>query len=225
MAVLPETGPITKTSLAESVYQTLLEAIVGGSLPSGTELSEVALAAELKVSRTPVHEALRRLAGDGFVEIRNNRKARVAHSTRKDLLEMYDVRRLLECAAAECAAGRIDEACLAELRKEADSLAATMQEENWVARAIAFDFRFHEAIAAASGNEHLRDEITRYFLLLRAFRRMISHQDALPEHLAILSALEARDPAAARQSMAAHLEATAQRAMAAHVEEADGRVA
>jgi DNA-binding GntR family transcriptional regulator len=153
------------------------------------------------------------------------RKARVAHSTRKDLLDMYEVRRLLECAAAERAALRMEASCLAELRKEVDDLAATVQEENWVARAIAFDFRFHEAIAAASGNDNLREEIRRYFLLLRAFRRMISHRDALPEHLVILNALEARDSVAAHRAMAAHLEATAQRALAAHVEETDGRVA
>jgi DNA-binding GntR family transcriptional regulator len=203
----------------------LLEAIVGGALPSGTELSEVALAAQLNVSRTPVHEALGRLCNDGFVEQRKNRTARVAHSTSQDLQEMYEVRKLLECAAAERAATRLPPKQLAALRQEAEGLTVVPRGEDWLARAIDFDFRFHEAIARASGNDHLRAEIGRYFLLLRAFRRMLSQDEAVGEHLAILRALEARDAGAASRAMAAHLESTCRRALAVHGDDGAGNVA
>src|SRR5579871_4312007 len=96
--------PISRTSLAESVYQHILEAILSGRLASGTEMSEVALAAELGVSRTPVHEALRRLAADGLVDSLAHRQARVATFTRQDVVDIYEMRGVLETAAAERAA-------------------------------------------------------------------------------------------------------------------------
>ncbi len=134
--------PIAKTSLAESVYQRILEAILSGTLAGGTELSEVALAAELGVSRTPVHEALLRLAADGLVEDLASRQARVARFTRQDLANIYEVRRILEPAAAELAATRMTDEQLAELRAAADALDAAKDKRDWANRAIDFDLRF-----------------------------------------------------------------------------------
>ena len=204
-------GPINKTSLAESVYQHVLEAILTGALASGTELSEVTLAAELGVSRTPVHEALLRLAADGLVEHLPNRCDRVACFTRDDIREIYEMRTVLECAAVERAVRRLGAEELAELRADADALASPPHGRTWVTRALDFDIRFHDALAAASGNERLRADVTRYRHLVRAFCRMSGNPDnlrqAVEEHRRILSALEARDAAAARRAMAGHVEA------------------
>jgi DNA-binding GntR family transcriptional regulator len=94
--ILKASQPIAKISLADSVYQRILEAILSGALASGMELSEVALAAELGVSRTPVHEALLRLAADGLVEDLSSRQARVASFSRSDIVEIYEVRQILD---------------------------------------------------------------------------------------------------------------------------------
>ena len=206
--------PIAKISLAESVYQRILEAILSGSLASDTELSEVALAAELGVSRTPVHEALLRLAADGLVEDLVSRQARVVHFTREDVVEIYGMRRILEPAAAELAATRIDDAQLIELRSAAESLLAGAGKRDWANRAIEFDLRFHQTLAAAAGNDRLRAEIAKYRRLVRAFCRATGArenlQQALREHLAIADALAARDAAAARRAMVAHIDARLQ---------------
>ena len=203
-------GPISRTSLAESVYQHVLEAILAGGLPGGAELNEVALAAELGVSRTPVHEALLRLAADGLVEQQASR-ARVACFDRNDVREIYEMRKVLECAAAERAARRLEEPRRAELREEADALADASEGRTWPARAIDFDIRFHDVLARAAGNERLRAEIVKYRHLVRAFCRMSGNpanlRAALAEHRRILDALEARDPVAARRAMAAHIDA------------------
>jgi DNA-binding GntR family transcriptional regulator len=202
--------PISRTSLADSVYQHILEAILTGSISSGTELSEVALAAELGVSRTPVHEALRRLAADGLVDSLAHRQARVAHFSRQDIVEIYEMRGLLETAAAERAARQLDTAQLAELREALDALADS-NTRGWTNRALDFDVRFHNLLAAATQNERLRAEIAKYRHLVRAFCRMSGTpqnlRDAMHEHARILKALEARDPAAARRAMAAHIDA------------------
>jgi DNA-binding GntR family transcriptional regulator len=202
--------PIARTSLADSVYQHILEAILTGSLASGTELSEVALAAELGVSRTPIHEALRRLAADGLVDSLAHRQACVAHFSRQDIVEIYEMRSLLETAAAERAAKNLDAAELVELREALDALADSGT-RGWTSRALDFDVRFHDLLAAATRNERLGAEIAKYRHLVRAFCRMSGTpqnlRDAMHEHDRILQGLEARDPAAARRAMAAHIDA------------------
>jgi DNA-binding GntR family transcriptional regulator len=202
--------PLAKTSLADAAYERLLEAILTGRLASGVELSEVALAAELQVSRTPIHEALRRLGADGLVHLAGSGPARVAEFTRRDVAEIYEMRICLEQAAAERAAERMTDEQLAELREHADELTeATLR--GWNAKALQFDVAFHDRIAEACGNERLRREIRKYRHLVRAFCRMSGNVEnlraAYAEHRTILDALTARDSEAAGRAMAAHIRA------------------
>ena len=88
--------PVKRPSLVDSVYETLLEAIISGQLSPGTELNSVQLANQLDVSRTPVTEAINLLAHDGVVEQVNHRRARVARFSRQELADIYEVRKLLE---------------------------------------------------------------------------------------------------------------------------------
>lgn len=202
--------PVVRTSLSEIVYENILESIVAGTLSSGTELNEVALAEELQVSRTPVHEALRRLAADGLVELLATKRARVARFDEKDLLEIYEMRKLLEGAAAERAARRATGEDLAGLRKELRQLMAARADEAWAARAIAFDLAFHQRIAELSGNAALVRDIARYKRLVQGFCRITGTsanlKDACREHARLLDALEAGDARAARREMEAHIE-------------------
>lgn len=211
MLRLTENGaPLVRQTLVDSVYETLLEAILSGKIASGTDLNEVALARELGVSRTPVHEAIAWLAADELLELSGSR-ARVRTMTAQDVADLYDVRQLLECTAVERAATRMEEEVLQQLRAEARELARTKGDPDWPGRVIKFDVRFHDAVAAASGNVRLRSEIQRYRLLVRAFCRITGGhlknlQDSFQEHLAILRALEKREPKTARKAMAAHIE-------------------
>lgn len=202
---------ISRASLAESVYETLLEAMIHGRLAAGVELNEVALAKQLDVSRTPVHEALRRLVADGLIKAHGRRKLCVAALSHEEVAEVYAMRRLLEGAAAERAATRMSDDALAELRRAVESLAAGDGAVDWAAKALHYDIEFHDAIAGACGNGRLRDDISRYRLLVRGLCRMTGTldnlRDALAEHVAILKALEARNGRAARKAMAAHIDA------------------
>jgi DNA-binding GntR family transcriptional regulator len=81
--------------LVESIYETLLEAIVSGRLALGSELNSVGLAKQLDVSRTPLREALRLLERDGLVHLTENHKARVANFSTDDIREIYEVRLLV----------------------------------------------------------------------------------------------------------------------------------
>ncbi len=202
--------PLAKTSLADAAYERLLEAILSGRLRGGAELSEVALAAELQVSRTPVHEALRRLNADGLVNIPSSGPARVARFTRRNVIEIYEMRICLERAAVERAATRMTDDQLTALAEAASQLAdPTIR--GWRTKALQFDVLFHDQIREACGNDRLRHEIRKYRHLVRAFCRMSGNAENLraahAEHLAILGALTARQSAVAGRAMADHIAA------------------
>jgi len=207
---LPAPEPEAEPSrLSDAVYERLLESILDGKLTPGTVLSEVALAKEMAVSRTPVHDALRQLAKDGLIHQEVNRRATVVTVSKEDVYDIFEMRKILESEAAKRAADRIDRPTLARLRGIAETLAATRDRPDWLARWADFDEEFHATIARASGSPRLAADIGRYCLLHRFFNRKVTEvqvlQPALEEHLAILDALEAHDAEAARQAMFDHI--------------------
>jgi DNA-binding GntR family transcriptional regulator len=139
---------------AERAYGTLRAAIVGGRLAPGTRLRESDLADWLGVSRTPVREALRRLAEGGLVDTLPNRGAVVAQWSNEDMREIFGITGLLQAYGARLAADRIPDDELAELTRivdEAERVARTGDAETiW-----SLDRAFHDAILAASGNRTL----------------------------------------------------------------------
>ncbi len=203
-------GAIKKVRLADSVYQSLVEAILTGRLAAGSALSEVALAEELGVSRTPVHEAVRRLIIDELIEVLPNRTLRVAQLSRQGIFEVYEMRKLLEPAATKLACRNLSDADLTQMRAELDELKQTEDDEPWARRAIDFDIRFHQQIADVCGNSRLRTAITKHRRLVRAYCRIsgttTNLRDAVLEHDAILSALEQRHANAAQLAMELHIE-------------------
>jgi DNA-binding GntR family transcriptional regulator len=210
-APLPfQAASIERTTLSDRVYETLLEAIVSGRLTPGVELSVVALAKELDVSRTPVHDALRQLAHDGLVEQEINRKARVAGFTRDDVFEIYEVRKLLEGRAAEIAATRIDDRSLARLCANAHQLNTTQGSVDWQQRWLDFDEDLHGTIAHASGNRRLWMDIARYRLLQRGLHMLVANIECLKqasgEHDQILDALRQHNAKEAAAAMVSHIE-------------------
>lgn len=216
--ILQVKTPLSRKSLSDSVYDALLENILSGALRAGGEISEVALADALQVSRTPVHQAVGRLLKDGLLVQLPPRKLVVARFQREDVEEIYEMRRLLEAEAAGRAAVGMSSDTLRRLRAEGDALEGESTSDAWAARALDFDQRFHDAIAEASGNRRLRADIARYRLLARAFCRLTGSREnlreALKEHLDILSRLEARDGKGAARLAAEHVEKRCQAVLA-----------
>jgi len=206
---IPDT-PIARSTLADSAYETLLEAIVSGTLRSGAVLTSVGVANQFHISRTPAQEALRRLTGDGLLEMPTGKRATVKKFTREDAIEIYEMRMLLEGECAARATIRIDQKDLAELRVQVEGLLKSEVNVDWCSRALQCDAWFHEQLAEASQSRRLCENIDRYRLLVRGFCRMIGTekhlQDAAHEHLEIVSALEQRDPERARETMQRHIQ-------------------
>lgn len=117
---IPDRSPVTPGSKNATVL--LRDLILGGSIPAGARLGEVELAGRLEVSRTPVREALSRLAAEGLVELIPNRGARVAKWTDQDLEQIFELRLRLEPYAVGLAVPRMTGADLDELDELATRL-------------------------------------------------------------------------------------------------------
>lgn len=204
-----EFGRVTPASLSDQVHQRLVEALVSGQFGGGEELNEVNLAAQFRVSRTPVREALRRLASEGLVVNQRNRQTTVIEMSRQDVIETYQVRQILEASAARFAATQIGENRIQELQSLATA-AAPAAEAEWGRGERRFDEELHRAIAEASGNGKLLGEIQRYHNLVRFVRSRVARspqrlEQGHAEHLRILAALADHDAALAEAEMSAHI--------------------
>jgi DNA-binding GntR family transcriptional regulator len=187
------------------VARILREQIIDGDRAPGSRLVERELSAELGVSRVPVREALRVLAGEGLAVPRRNSWMTVRVFTERDIEELVEVRTALEPLAFRRAAERRDPAALRRIRTALDAQGrATRRGDGTAARRAAADF--HEAVTAASGNR-LLDELAAP--LSGRLRWLLGQHDEFAEvyaeHEAIYRAIAAGDGPAAADLAGRHL--------------------
>lgn len=196
-------------SLVTEIYNQILAQIVRGELPGGSELKSTHLAGELGVSRTPVVQALARLQADGIITQRLNMRAVVRPEAENWLVQIHDLRLLLEPAAAARAAAHMPSEAIAHLERIAE-LAAPCEDPAWDRRARDFDFDLHLGIADYANNEPLRSAIHKCWQYKRlSYELGPDRREALvrgyQDHLLILAAIKARDPDTASAAMELHL--------------------
>lgn len=194
--------------LRNQVVAILRDAILTCRLAPGAVLNERELAEQLGVSKTPVREALSLLNHEGLVQILPRQAYVVSPITVRDVHESFDLRVILECAAAELAAARITDEELARLdaivsgEAAAEPLAATLDR----------NVDFHTLIARASGNERLTQLIER---LLGEMPRLITVGYVMGEHEQVMKALRERSPVRARAAMREHILTVKEKALGA----------
>jgi DNA-binding GntR family transcriptional regulator len=202
----------------QAIAESLLADVVQGRLRAGEHLVTQKLAERFRVSHTPIREALISLAGFGLVQLLPNRGAVVKAVSPRDVREVLQVRRLLECEAARSACGRIPAGELHALAADLRELMAGRPEgiKAFLAEARRVDSRLHDMIAHRCGNAFLTQELGRLTMLFRAFRDLsyVHHEahderarlrEEAGEHLAIVSALIDNDPKEAKRAMARHI--------------------
>lgn len=199
--------PRTAQQLA---YQVVRRAILQGDLEPGTRLTQGQLADQLAISTTPVREALRRLAGEGLVRIDAHRGAIVRGLDKAELLEIYEVRLLLEPLAIRKAVERISDATLAE----AESLWERMNDHSDIGAWSDLNREFHAVFAQAADSPNLirilrglRDSAApyvRYSIVLQPGFSVTANL----EHRELLDACRARDAERAAKVEEKHLRAT-----------------
>lgn len=201
----------------QSIAEAVLAEIFHGRLRAGQRLVTQSLADRFSVSHTPIREALIELAALGVIELLPNRGGVVRPVTARDVWEVCEVRRVLECEAARAASGRVPAGVLAGFREEILRLRQADQTPRLVVeQARDVDSRLHDAIASCGGNTFLAKEIARLKIVFRAFRDVAWEQEEArndlgrvtqeaDEHLAMIDALQSGDPDAAVEAMATHI--------------------
>lgn len=183
------------TFLSAKAYEELKRSIVHGELKAGVRLTETSLTEMLGVSRTPIREALRRLCYEGYL-VRSN-GYEVKSITRKDVRDILEVRRALECESARIAAKRITETQKAQLSANfarANDLWNIPDESERLDRFSLLDREFHTEIFEITGNSHflelsssLQDRL--YRLRLAAITNESEMKDCLFQHKNILDSI------------------------------------
>lgn len=211
----------------QTIVESLLREVFQGRLHAGQHLATQQLADQFGVSHTPIREALISLQGIGVIDLVPNRGAIVRRVIAKDVREIFQVRRALECEAVRSACGRADVEELESLAEELGRLKSTQARRQQqrsnnkfqmksVERARAVDSRLHDLIATSCGNGFLGKEIARLKTLFRAFRDLAWEHDTSQndfrrvaeetgEHLAIVEALLAGDRRQAVLAMSYHI--------------------
>lgn len=216
--------------LKDNVYQVLRERLFTGRFRPGSRVSELALAKELGMSRTPVREALNQLISEGVLEQVPNAGVFVKKPDRGDLEDLYQLREWLETHAAAEAARRITPPELAELeqschvlRELADRcrhLGADRAEEVLLPRRVTADFAFHTTLIRASGNRRVMKVVADHHVLSQLWGALPEPQtlanlaQLYKEHTRILRAVRRRDPDAAWEFMRHHLQVARDKVLA-----------
>lgn len=192
-----------QVALTEQVVQKLIKAIIKGVLEPGERLIETKVAADLGVSRGPLREALKILAGQGLVETSSGRGTRVAELSADEVENMSLLRAMLEGLAARQFAARASREALDQLRQiYEDMLAAAHAGDEDEYRLL--DSKFHQCVVEGSGNRFLVSSWQSLRTLLYAYlaRSILYHEepiDVARRHLAFISVLESGDPAEAEE--------------------------
>jgi DNA-binding GntR family transcriptional regulator len=197
--------PVARAArVVDQVYRHLRQAILSEQISAGTRLREIEIAAALKVSRTPVREAISRLIGDWLVREISTGGVEVVDAM-AEIAEIYYIREALELCAARLATARITREQLERL----DSLVKESRTATFKER-VHINQQFHLTIAEASGSPRLLDMISgfrEYFLN----RRWISRQNskmakrALEDHKKIVAALRSGSPDKVESVLRSHL--------------------
>jgi DNA-binding GntR family transcriptional regulator len=205
----PAVAPLKRQRLVDDAAQTLREAILNGRMAGGARLRQTDLADQLRISRTPIREALVRLKAEGLVELLPGGGVQVKVLDLDEAVELYDLREVLDGLAARLAAARADAGTIARLDKALRRQAECVERKSaaqWFPAHVAF----HEEIVKAGGNRHLarlsavvRLSIRHFHPLLLRTEHRLEH--AYREHRAIHDAIRTHDGDAAERLARAHI--------------------
>lgn len=152
-----------KSSAKGALYQALTRSILTLEAAPGADLDETALAAEFGLSRTPLREVLRTMAGEGYLELRENRGARVSALSHKTLHDFFRAAPMIYAATTRLAASAARPAQIAELKETQRAFRAAMTGGDVQARVFTND-RFHALVGEMADNVYLAPSLRRLLI-------------------------------------------------------------
>lgn len=200
-----------KETFADQAFNLLKKEIISGELAPNEELPEEKLAKQLGISRTPIREAMKRLASEGLVVLHDARPATVATFTKDDVLHLMEIRRLLEVYNIESISRTITPDVLHELNQNVKEQLKAITENDFH-EFIDLDREFHLLLAKGNPNPKLKEMIhsvntgvNRAFLVL-SNTLSVSAKEAYIEHKGIVEALGNQNTEIAKREMISHME-------------------
>lgn len=195
--------------LREIIFNNIREAIILGELKPGERLMEVQLAEKMGVSRTPIREAIRKLELEGLVVMVPRKGAYVADLTKKDIIDVLEVRAVLDGLATQLAAERISDAELKELAKITEQF-TTCVEKNNLQGIVKKDIEFHDIIYKASGNDkliHINNNVQEMIYRFRVIylKNYNPFKDVSKEHGRILESIQEHNATEAQKWAIMHI--------------------
>lgn len=203
----PNTARQLAPTAQQQAYIHLQDQIVSGALAGGTPLRAETIAQELGISRMPVREALRQLDAEGYVTIRPNRGAVVTNRTPEEVIELFEMRAVLEGLAVRGAVKNATPEAIEDLELFLQRLRRLeAQSALWVER----HDEFHDLLCRMSGRPRLCAEIQRLRLAVRPYLRLYTKLHSRPEipgfeHDVIVAAMKKSNPDRAERAIREHV--------------------
>jgi len=205
---------LARDNLSEDVYEVIRKRILDSEFLPGQRLDLSDIERQMGISRTPLKEALGRLALEGLVEIQSRRGTYVTAPALGEIEDAFEVRRVLEVYAAGVAAQQATESQLREIRNVVAEMRQLMSVEDVVQMyrpLVERDLSLHRLIVRVAGNEQLEklwEQVNVHVQMARVHYRSVKREfeQAQQEHEGILGALEVRDAVAVQRLMERHIE-------------------
>lgn len=197
----------TYSTISDSVYKWIRQAIVTSEFKPGEWITQENITERLNVSRTPVRDAFKRLQSEGLLIIKPHRGAMVVRLSLEKLLEVYEIRMLLEGAAVRHSCENITDKNIKELEKINSKMASC---RNNAQQFMSYNRNFHHTLYSFSRREYLINSIFSLWDLIEPYRLMyFMHKGkpdgAIEEHIQIIAALKCHKPEKVRQAVIEHL--------------------
>ena len=165
-----KTEPNERMSLTETAYKFIFEGILNGRFRAGQSISPDSIAESLKISKTPIREALVQLEVEGLI-FRNGRYYNVIFLDEREVLELYEIRAILESEAAYLATLKMNPEYLQELKNTLQKLKELNEvPEPEPVKLADLNGKFHSLIALASGNKYISEYTAQVRLKLKVIR-------------------------------------------------------
>lgn len=193
----------SKEAEVDRVYRLLKDWILSCEFRPGDLLSEVELASRCETSRTPIREACNRLSQEKWITRIRHKGYMVPAISIREIVEIYEYRKLLECFTAETAAHTANPDQIKKLRR---LIAIENKPSADMSKFLASNEAFHMGIAVMAANQHVLDHLRSVLEYVRRLDILSTQKDnSVVPHEEILNALEARKPGEAREAMANHI--------------------
>lgn len=196
-------------TIKDQVYNIIKENILTERYKPGERVSEIVIAEELGVSRSPVRSAINELVGEGLLEAKPHHYVRVRKLTEQEIIDIYEMRLLVEQYAITKAVETLDENMRGHLKKFANDFRTCCNYEH-LTKYVELDTRFHQYLIENTGNQLVIDTFARIGALISSFRiislkSLERFNQSIVEHTDIIEGICDRDAVRAIEACRIHL--------------------